>query len=197
MISSLALGFDGEYYNVNADEMAAACAATCRADALVFLTDGPGVRGADGSVMRWLSTAEIAGLTRDAVITGGMLPKLNACRDALIQGVKRVRILPGRIGCVAARSLQRTHPRWHGSSWWRERFSQTLASTESQEYGEAMSLEQIQAAEAKLLLSTYERTPILMIGGDGVHLIDEHGERYLDLLSGYRRKRAWVWAPCR
>jgi acetylglutamate kinase len=94
VISSLALGFDGEYYNVNADEMAAACAMTCQADALVFLTDVPGVRGADGAVMRWLSTAEIAALTRDAVITGGMLPKLHACRDALAQGVKRVRILP-------------------------------------------------------------------------------------------------------
>ena len=95
VISSLALGFDGEYYNVNADEMAAACATTCRVDALVFLTDVPGVRGADGTVMRWLSTGEIAALTRDAsVITGGMLPKLNACRDALAQGVKRVRILP-------------------------------------------------------------------------------------------------------
>ncbi len=94
VISSLALGFDGEYYNVNADEMAAACAMACKADALVFLTDVPGVLGADGAVLRWLSTAEIAALARDAVITGGMLPKLNACRDALAQGVKRVRILP-------------------------------------------------------------------------------------------------------
>ncbi len=94
VLSSIALGFDGEYYNVNADEMAAACATACHADALVFLTDVPGVRGADGAVMRWLSTEQIAALTRDAVITGGMLPKLNACREALAQGVKRVRILP-------------------------------------------------------------------------------------------------------
>ncbi len=94
VLSSIALGFDGEYYNVNADEMAAACAAACHADALIFLTDVPGVLGADGTVMRWLSTEQIAALTRDAVITGGMLPKLNACREALAQGVKRVRILP-------------------------------------------------------------------------------------------------------
>lgn len=94
VISSMALGFDGEYYNVNADEMAAACAAACKADTLVFLTDVPGVRGADGEVMRWLSVDQIAGLTRDAIITGGMLPKLGACREALLQGVKRVRILP-------------------------------------------------------------------------------------------------------
>jgi acetylornithine aminotransferase/acetylornithine/N-succinyldiaminopimelate aminotransferase len=45
-------------------------------------------------------------------------------------------------------------------------------------------LEQIQAAEARLLLSTYERNPILFVGGTGVHLIDEQDERYLDLLSG-------------
>lgn len=94
VLSSLALGFDGEYYNINADEMAAACAVAARADALVFLTDVPGVRGADGEVMRWLSVDQIAPLTRDAVISGGMLPKLGACREALMHGVKRVRILP-------------------------------------------------------------------------------------------------------
>jgi acetylglutamate kinase len=96
VLSSLALGFDGEYYNINADEMASACAVAARADALVFLTDVPGVRGADGQVMRWLSVDQIASLTRDAVISGGMLPKLGACREALLHGVKRVRILPAQ-----------------------------------------------------------------------------------------------------
>jgi acetylornithine/N-succinyldiaminopimelate aminotransferase len=45
-------------------------------------------------------------------------------------------------------------------------------------------LEQIQAAEARLLLSTYDRNAILFVRGEGVHIIDEQGERYLDLLSG-------------
>ena len=94
VLSSIALGFDGEYYNVNADEMAAACAVACRADALVFLTDVPGVRGADGEVLRWLSIDQIAEMAKSAVISGGMLPKLGACREALLNGVKRVRILP-------------------------------------------------------------------------------------------------------
>ena len=94
VLSSLAFGFDGEYYNVNADEMAAACAIACRADALVFLTDVPGVRGADGQVMRWLSIDQIAEMAKSAIISGGMLPKLGACREALLNGVKRVRILP-------------------------------------------------------------------------------------------------------
>ncbi len=47
-----------------------------------------------------------------------------------------------------------------------------------------MKLDEIRAAEARLLLSTYDRSPILFTGGEGVYLIDEKGERYLDLLSG-------------
>jgi acetylornithine/N-succinyldiaminopimelate aminotransferase len=47
-----------------------------------------------------------------------------------------------------------------------------------------MKLEAIQAAEAKLLLPTYERNPLLFVDGSGMYLIDDHGEKYLDLLSG-------------
>jgi acetylglutamate kinase len=94
VICSMALGFDGEYYNINADEMAAACAMACRADALVFLTDVPGVRGPNGAVLRWLSIDQIAEMATSSIISGGMLPKLSACREALLNGVKRVRILP-------------------------------------------------------------------------------------------------------
>lgn len=94
VISSLALGFDGEYYNINADQMAAACAVACHADTLIFLTDVPGVKNADGSVIRWLNLQQVGELQRDSVITGGMLPKLEACQHALRRGVGRVRILP-------------------------------------------------------------------------------------------------------
>jgi acetylglutamate kinase len=100
VISSIALGFDGEYYNINADEMASATAAATKADALIFLTDVPGVKGADGQVMRWLSLKEVTQLEQDGVISGGMLPKLHACRDALLAGVKRVRILPAEAAKV-------------------------------------------------------------------------------------------------
>jgi acetylglutamate kinase len=94
VMASLALGSDGEYYNVNADEMAASCASACHADSLIFLTDVPGVKGADGSVLHWLTTRQAADLVAHSVISGGMLPKLHACGLALKQGVKRVRILP-------------------------------------------------------------------------------------------------------
>ena len=100
VISSIALGFDGEYYNINADEMASACAVATKADALVFLTDVPGVKGANGNVMRWLSLKQIPELEAQAVVSGGMLPKLNACKEALTHGVKRVRILPAESASV-------------------------------------------------------------------------------------------------
>jgi len=94
VLSSVALGGDGEYYNVNADQMAAACAIACQGDALIFLTDVPGVKHADGSVIGRLSTAEVPALIEGAVISGGMMPKMDACLQALKQGVGRVRILP-------------------------------------------------------------------------------------------------------
>jgi len=94
VLASLALGADGEYYNVNADEMAAACAAACHANALIFLTDVPGVKDAQGTVIPWLSTSRAEDLAANSIIAGGMLPKLEACKKALKQGVGRVRILP-------------------------------------------------------------------------------------------------------
>lgn len=94
VISSVALGCDGQYYNVNADQMASACAVACRANSLIFLTDVPGVQDADGLVIRWLDLGLADQLTQQAVIHGGMLPKLEACRNALLRGVNRVRILP-------------------------------------------------------------------------------------------------------
>ena len=94
VLASLALGADGEYYNVNADEMAAACATACHANALIFLTDVPGVKDAEGAVIPWLSTRQAEDLAASSIVSGGMLPKLEACKKALKQGVGRVRILP-------------------------------------------------------------------------------------------------------
>lgn len=94
IISSIALGSEGEYYNVNADQMASACAVACGANALVFLTDVAGVKGSDGAVIRWLPIGTIPQMISDATVSGGMLPKLEACTHAIKRGVRRVRILP-------------------------------------------------------------------------------------------------------
>jgi acetylglutamate kinase len=94
VVASLALGFDGEYYNVNADEMASACAVACGADALIYLTDVAGVKDAEGAILRWLDVKAIQEMVQQVTVSGGMLPKLEACTRALKKGVTRVRILP-------------------------------------------------------------------------------------------------------
>jgi acetylglutamate kinase len=105
VLASVALGDDGEYYNVNADEMASACAAACNADMLVFLTDVSGVKDASGCVIPSLSVYDIPRLISESAISGGMLPKLRACARALGQGVRRVQIL----SASQAESLPRLH----------------------------------------------------------------------------------------
>ena len=103
VIASIALGLDGEYYNVNADEVASACAVACNADALVYLTDVPGVNGADGAVIRRLEAERVAAMIRQSTVSGGMLPKLAACTHALQRGVGRVRIMPAaRVDALCA-----------------------------------------------------------------------------------------------
>ena len=80
--------------------MAAACAISCEADALIFLTDVPGVKQADGSVVARLDTKQVADLIEESVVSGGMMPKLEACTQALKSGVAECAFcLPLRSKC--------------------------------------------------------------------------------------------------
>jgi len=93
----------GRMYNVNADQMAAACAAGWRADRLIFLTDVAGVLDAAGKVQPILTAATCSRLIADGVATGGMQAKLNATTAALDQGVAEIDIAPGALPDVLAR----------------------------------------------------------------------------------------------
>jgi len=66
----------------------------CGAHALIYLTDVAGVKDPDGAVIRWLDVRAISHMVEQATVSGGMLPKLQACTTALKKGVNRVRILP-------------------------------------------------------------------------------------------------------
>jgi acetylglutamate kinase len=94
VIASIAPDRHGELYNLNADEVAAACAIACGADALVFLTDVDGVRDQHGEVIARLATSHIRDMVHTGTISGGMLPKLEACVRALDGRVLSVRIMP-------------------------------------------------------------------------------------------------------
>ncbi len=102
VVACIAGDREGNVYNVNADQMAVACAAGFAADRLFFLTDVDGVRDATGATAATLDSAQIHDLIRDGVATGGMQAKLEAALKALAGGVKQVVIAPGgRPGIVA------------------------------------------------------------------------------------------------
>jgi acetylglutamate kinase len=82
VISSIAADAQGELLNVNADDAAVAVAATVGARALVFLTDVPGVRDADGSAIAHLDAEQANSLISAGVISGGMIPKVRGAIDA-------------------------------------------------------------------------------------------------------------------
>ncbi len=99
VIPSIARGIDGGWLNVNADTAASAVAGALMAEACYFLTDTPGVLRDvkdHGSLIPRLTRAECQQLIRDGVIAGGMIPKVEACFEALDAGAGRAVILDGR-----------------------------------------------------------------------------------------------------
>jgi acetylglutamate kinase len=85
----------GGIYNVNADQMAAACAQAFRADKLIFLTDVEGIRDQSGQTCAQLTVNQALNLIADGTATGGMQAKIEAAIQALRQGTGEVLIAPG------------------------------------------------------------------------------------------------------
>jgi len=96
----------GNIYNVNADQMAAACAAGFGAGRLLFLTDVAGVMDSEKRVFASLNSAESRSLISAGVASGGMQAKLEAAHRALEGGVSEVSIAPGNQPDVIARLLR-------------------------------------------------------------------------------------------
>ncbi|HVP00192.1 MAG TPA: acetylglutamate kinase [Bryobacteraceae bacterium] len=93
----------GAVYNVNADQMAVACASSYGAQKLIFLTDVDGVKGADGQLLPSLTAAAARALVENGIATGGMQAKLEAAMGALQSGVAEIVIAPGaKAGIVEA-----------------------------------------------------------------------------------------------
>jgi acetylglutamate kinase len=103
VIACIAGDEDGHIYNVNADQMAVSCATGFSADRLLFLTDVPGVKGADGNVLPLVTSAECQRLIDSGVAHGGMQAKLEAARAALDAGIGDVWVAPGREPDVCSR----------------------------------------------------------------------------------------------
>jgi acetylglutamate kinase len=96
VVASIGLGYDGEAYNVNADEVAAEIAVALGATKLILLTDVDGVHGGDGELLSELDSAGANRLIVDGVIAGGMIPKVRAALRALDR-VEAAHIIDGRV----------------------------------------------------------------------------------------------------
>jgi acetylglutamate kinase len=97
VIAPVAPGLDGETYNVNADTFAGAIAGALGATRLLFLTDVPGVLDRNGQLIKELTVADARALIADGTISGGMIPKVETCIDALSGGVEGVVIVNGKV----------------------------------------------------------------------------------------------------
>ena len=96
VIAPIGVAEDGQTFNVNADTVAGALAGSLKAKRMLLLTDVPGVKGADGEIIRQMTVGEASKLIEDGIATGGMIPKLQTAMAAVRDGVEAVVILDGR-----------------------------------------------------------------------------------------------------
>jgi acetylglutamate kinase len=97
VIAPIGIGEMGRTYNINADLVAGKVAAALKAQKLILLTDVEGVKDKNGNLISTLKREEIPGLIEDGTISGGMIPKVNCCLDALSDGVEKAHIIDGRV----------------------------------------------------------------------------------------------------
>ena len=100
VVAPIGRGEDGQSYNVNADTAAGEIAAALRAEKLVFLTDVTGIMRdpeESSTLISTLHVLDVDHLIEEAVISGGMIPKVEACVKAVKSGVRKTHVVDGRI----------------------------------------------------------------------------------------------------
>jgi acetylglutamate kinase len=97
VIAPIGVDAEGQTYNINADTVAAAVAGELNATRLLMLTDVPGVLDKDNRLIPSLTLIDVEQRIADGTITGGMIPKVENCVEAVRQGVRGAVILDGRV----------------------------------------------------------------------------------------------------
>ncbi|MCH5324801.1 MAG: acetylglutamate kinase [Eubacterium sp.] len=100
VISTVASGADGKVYNINADTAAARIASEMKAENLILLTDIKGLledKDDDNTLIRMVGLSEVPFLKKQGIISGGMIPKIDCCVEAVRRGVKKANIIDGRV----------------------------------------------------------------------------------------------------
>ena len=100
VISSVGYDNVGNIYNVNADTAASAIAGALKAESLILMTDIRGLlqdKDDESSLIKKVYVSDIPSLVKEGIISGGMVPKINCCKEAIRRGVNRVFITDGRV----------------------------------------------------------------------------------------------------
>lgn len=100
VVSSIGCDASGHVYNINADTAAAAVAASLQAESLISMTDIPGILrdpSNPATLIRKVNMTQARQLMEDGIITGGMIPKVTCCMEAIQAGVKKVFVIDGRV----------------------------------------------------------------------------------------------------
>ncbi len=101
VIAPVGVDDNGDTYNINADSVAGAVAEALGAKRLYLLTDVPGLLDADNELITHLNQAEAAACIDNGMITGGMIPKIKCCIEAVVAGVEKAAIIDGRVeNCI-------------------------------------------------------------------------------------------------
>lgn len=98
VISSVGIDKTAHALNINADTLATNIAIEFKADKLIFLTDVAGVLDKNKNTIKEIKITEVDDLIKSEIITGGMIPKINSCKQAVLKGVKEVYIIDGVSG---------------------------------------------------------------------------------------------------
>jgi acetylglutamate kinase len=97
VIAPIGVGKTGETYNINADLVAGQIAAALKAEKLILLTDIEGVKNKAGELISTIDVGDVQSLIDDGTISGGMIPKVTCCLDAVHAGVHKAHIIDGRV----------------------------------------------------------------------------------------------------
>jgi len=97
VVAPIGVDDEGLTYNINADEAAGALAIALGSEKLMLLTDVPGVLDSEGQLISQIKAEEIQKHLDEGIISGGMIPKVGCCIDALAGGVSRAHIIDGRV----------------------------------------------------------------------------------------------------
>jgi acetylglutamate kinase len=97
VVAPIGVGKDGQTYNINADLVASHLAVALEADKLILLTDVTGILDGSGRLLSSIPLSQLQGLLTRGEVTGGMIPKVRCCYEAVNQGVRKAHIIDGKV----------------------------------------------------------------------------------------------------